>query len=163
MWNKTDRPLPHTSPLNKQVGLPYSLTLNSTMCWIVFEIKKYNMFAFSLIPQHWACWDGGGAWNFSSWKTRTSRYFVVNTMVADDLATQGVRVLAAMILTYFSWNIPASASDGLTHWGRDKMAAVLQTTLSNAFSWMKTLEFRLRFHRCLFLRVQLTIIQHWFR
>ena len=29
----------------------------------------------------------------------------------------------------------------LTHWGRDKMAAVSQTTLSNAFSWMKMLEF----------------------
>ena len=34
----------------------------------------------------------------------------------------------------------------LTHWGRHKMAAVSQTTLSNAFSWMKMLEFRLRFH-----------------
>ena len=51
----------------------------------------------------------------------------------------------------------------LTHWGRDKMAAVSQTTLSNAFSWMKMLEFRLRFHWRLFLRVQLTIFQHWFR
>ena len=51
----------------------------------------------------------------------------------------------------------------LTHWGRHKMAAVLQTTLSNAFSWMKMLEFRLRFHWSLFLRVQLTIIQHWIR
>ena len=29
---------------------------------------------------------------------------------------------------------PAST---LTHWGQDKMAAVSQTTLSNAFSWMK--------------------------
>ena len=43
------------------------------------------------------------------------------------------------------------------------MATVSQTTLSNAFSWMKMLEFRLRFHWSLFLRVQLTIIQHWFR
>ena len=51
----------------------------------------------------------------------------------------------------------------LTHWGRDKMAAVSQTTLSNAISWMKMLEFRLRFHWSLFLRVQLTIFQHWFR
>ena len=51
----------------------------------------------------------------------------------------------------------------LTHWGRDKMAVVSQTTLSNAFSWMKMLEFRLRFLWSLFLRVQLTIIQHWFR
>ena len=51
----------------------------------------------------------------------------------------------------------------LTHWGRHKMAAVSQTTLSNAFSWMKMLEFRLRFHWSLFPRVQLIIIQHWFR
>ena len=43
------------------------------------------------------------------------------------------------------------------------MAAVSQTTLSNAFSWMKMLEFQLRFHWNLILRVQLTIIQHWFR
>ena len=51
----------------------------------------------------------------------------------------------------------------LTHWGRDKMDAILQTTLSNAFSWMKMLEFRLKFHWHLFLRVQFTIFQHWFR
>ena len=51
----------------------------------------------------------------------------------------------------------------LTHWGRDKMAAISQTTLSNAFSWMKVLGFRLNFHWSLFLRVQLTIFQHWFR
>ena len=44
-----------------------------------------------------------------------------------------------------------------------QMAAVSYTTLSNAFSWMKMSEFRLRFHRSLFLRVELTIIQHWFR
>ena len=25
----------------------------------------------------------------------------------------------------------------LTHWGRDKMAAIFQMTFSNAFSWMK--------------------------
>ena len=43
----------------------------------------------------------------------------------------------------------------LTHWGRDKMAVVSQTTLSNAFSWMKMLEFPVRFHWSLFLKVQL--------
>ena len=53
--------------------------------------------------------------------------------------------------------------DYITHWGRDKMAAILQTTFSNAFSWMKMLEFRLIFHWSFFLRVQLTIFQHWFR
>ena len=54
-------------------------------------------------------------------------------------------------------------SISLTHWGRDKMAAVSQTTLSNAFSWMKMYKFRLIFHLSLFPRVQLTILQHWFR
>ena len=51
----------------------------------------------------------------------------------------------------------------LTHWGRDKMAAISQTTFSNAFFWMKMYEFRLNCHWSLFLRVQLTISQHWFR
>ena len=50
----------------------------------------------------------------------------------------------------------------LTHWGRDKMDAISQTT-STAFSWMKMFEFRLKFHRSLFPVVQLTIFQHWFR
>ena len=41
----------------------------------------------------------------------------------------------------------------LTHWGRDKMDAI---------SWMKMFEYRLKFHWSLFLRVHLTISQHWF-
>ena len=36
----------------------------------------------------------------------------------------------------------------LTHWGRDKMTAIFQTTSSNVLSWMKMYEFRLRFHFC---------------
>ena len=49
-----------------------------------------------------------------------------------------------------------------THWGRDKMAAISQTTFSNEFSWMKMYEFRLRFNWNLFLRF-LSTIWHWFR
>ena len=51
----------------------------------------------------------------------------------------------------------------LTQWGRDKMATISLATPSNAFSWMETCEFRLKFHLCLFLRVQLTTFQHWLR
>ena len=51
----------------------------------------------------------------------------------------------------------------LTHWGRDNMAAISQTIISNAFSWMKMFEFRLRFHWILFLRVQLTIFPTLFQ
>ena len=43
-----------------------------------------------------------------------------------------------------------SEKTSLTHWGRDKMAAISQTTFSNTFSWMKMYEFRLRFHWSLF-------------
>ena len=70
------------------------------------------------------------------------------TMAADDLVMQGGRATAAMIST---------------HWGRDKMAAVFQTTFSNGFSLMKMYEIQLTFHWSLFLWVQLTIFQQWFR
>ena len=39
----------------------------------------------------------------------------------------------------------------LAHWSQDKMATIFQTTLSNAFSWMKILEFRLKFPWSLFV------------
>ena len=51
----------------------------------------------------------------------------------------------------------------LIHWGRDKMDAISQTPFSSTFSWMKMLEFRLKFHWSLFPRAELTIFQHWFQ
>ena len=50
----------------------------------------------------------------------------------------------------------------LTQWGRDKMAAIFQTTFSNAFSWMTMYRLRFKFDCSLFPRVQSTISQHWF-
>ena len=50
-----------------------------------------------------------------------------------------------------------------THWGQDKMADIFRTIFSNAFSWMNCFEFPIKFDWSLFLRVQLTITQHWFR
>ena len=46
---------------------------------------------------------------------------------------------------------------------RRQMDAISQTTFSNAFSWMRMNEFRLRFHWSLFPRVKLTKSHHWFR
>ena len=51
----------------------------------------------------------------------------------------------------------------LTHWGREEMDTISQTTFSDACSWMKMHEFRLKFHWSLLLRFELTIFQHWFR
>ena len=75
-----------------------------------------------------------------------------------------VRHLRAMVTLY----------EALLHWhyadqmvvnslGPRQMAAISQTTPSNTFSWMRMLEFRLKFHWSLFLMVQLTIFHHWFR
>ena len=50
-----------------------------------------------------------------------------------------------------------------THWGRNKMAVIFQTTFSSGFSWMKMYEFRLTFHWSLFLGVRLAIFQHWYK
>ena len=50
----------------------------------------------------------------------------------------------------------------LTLWGWDKMAAIFQTTFSNAFSWIKMCQYQLKFHWNLFPWFQLTISQHWF-
>ena len=46
----------------------------------------------------------------------------------------------------------------LTHWGRDKMAVISQTTLPNAFSWMKIMVIWYKFHWSLFPIVQLAIM-----
>ena len=46
----------------------------------------------------------------------------------------------------------------LTHWVRDKTATISQTTFSNAFSWKKIYEFRLRFHWGLFPKVRINNI-----
>ena len=43
------------------------------------------------------------------------------------------------------------------------MGTISQTIFSNAFSWMKILQLRLKFHWSLFPRDQSTIFQHWFR
>ena len=51
----------------------------------------------------------------------------------------------------------------LTHWDRDKIAVISQTTFSNAYSWIKMNEFCLRFHWNLFLVFEFTIFNHWFR
>ena len=51
----------------------------------------------------------------------------------------------------------------LAHLSLEKMGAISQTIFSGAFSWVRDVVFSLKFHCCLFIRVQLTITQHLFR
>ena len=61
------------------------------------------------------------------------------------------------------WDMRVDHTDHLTHLPLDKMVAISQTIFSDAFSWKKSFVFWWKFHWSLFLRVQLTITQHWFR
>ena len=45
----------------------------------------------------------------------------------------------------------------LTHWGWNKMTAVLQMTFSNSFSWMKMVVFSFKLHGSLLCRIHLTV------
>ena len=45
----------------------------------------------------------------------------------------------------------------LTHWGQDKMAAILQMISSSAFFKMKTSDFDIKFHWNIFLRIYLNM------
>ena len=58
--------------------------------------------------------------------------------------------------------VPIDGLAPLTPWGREKMAAISQSTFLIAFSSMKMFESRLKFYWNLF-RVQFTNSHHWFR
>ena len=90
-----------------------------------------------------------------------------NLMTPYDVTHVGQRwsgnSFAARGYGSLTWNNDDLFSAGpLTHWGRDNIDAILQTTGLNVFSWMKMYEFRLQFHWSWFLRVQLAIFLHWF-
>ena len=124
-------------------------------------------------------WDYGTVYLISDrsrvwYQQRFSKFyceivFLCYLKYKDYIAINFANVLAALLCKLCGdqgQNIQITAAgifNFLSHWGQDEMATILQTTLSNAFSWMKMLEFRLRFHWILFLRVQLTIFEHWFR
>ena len=89
-------------------------------------------------------------------------HFVIDWSSYWDCLSCGLKLLMG-ISTIFRWHwqspstvlmagkLPAAwvvqgDCEELTHWGRDKMDAISQTTFSNAFSWMKVFESRLKFH-----------------
>ena len=88
----------------------------------------------------------------------------------QNLASLVVQADVSPVMTKLSlWRYVVSIAiciqleSNLTHWGRDKMDVISQTTFSNAFSWMKMFELWLKFHWSLLPKVQLTISQHWCR
>ena len=86
-------------------------------------------------------------WDFAKPGNKTSCH-LVNGSTCTHSSNKG----------HFCWN-----GCKLTHLPLNKMAAISQTTFSNAFSLIKRFVDWYEFHWSLFPRVQLTIFRHWFR
>ena len=82
---------------------------------------------------------------------------------SPTLHLTALHIMPSILIRPRAINDNVTGTQRLTHWGRDKMAAIFLTTFSNAFSWMKMYEFRLRFHWNVFRRFELTIFHYWFR
>ena len=98
----------------------------------------------------------------AKWRPFCLRLNVLNQRVIMTTLKSLVKTQIVIKTTYSAIS-DHKVSIMLTHWGQDKMDAILQTIFSCAFSSMKIAVFWLNFHWNMFARVQLTIIQHWLR
>ena len=97
------------------------------------------------------------SWPFVFHKSR-GQGWVFDSSTIFYLTPPGIWL--ASLVSSHGWKIHTPA---LTHWGRDRMADIWQTTLSNTFSCMKILELWLIVQWNLFPMVQLAKSHHWLR
>ena len=71
--------------------------LQPIICWI--NLNKHENIFFQ-------DWDGIGSWYLCPWMIRANLTCVMYIMAADDMATQGARASAAMLLNWVSQIIP---------------------------------------------------------
>ena len=108
--------------------------------------------------------------DLNNWRLHVCTWFNPYFQCEEDgRGHQTIRTTAGVSMTRVNpsslcdtWS-PSIHSRQLTHLPLDKMAAISQTIFSDAFWWMESFVFWLKFHRSLFLNVQLTKAQHWFR
>ena len=136
-YNYTD-----LTPVNYAADVKLMMSRNTISSWTLYYICKQSM-------------DGNASW--------CACYWIWAPLI--QLSVFGI-VMFCCLSKYLIWNasiqVPTTCA-WLTHWGRDRMEAISQTTFSSAFSWMKMFELESKFHWSSFLRVQLTIFHHWFR
>ena len=99
----------------------------------------------------------------------TSRTIVYSTVYSDQRKHQSSASLAFVrgihrwpVNSPHKWPVTRKKLpyDDINMWSRD---CYLQTTVFKCIFFKKMCEFQLTFHYSLFQRVELTIIQHWFR
>ena len=122
-------------------------------------------------PRHW---PSGGEYTGHRWIPRTKgqsrgKSFHVMTSSWDDPRELGNIPINRRIWTIhllirqehfgYSCHIPAL----FAYWDRYQTFAILQTTFSNAFYWIKNIVLLSKFRWSLFLWALLIISHHWFR
>ena len=93
--------------------------------WTVGSIISISYKIYSRLHPKW-CSCLLGHWTITKYEFRTVNHSKRNNIMHD------IRISSKIAID--KHNVK------LTHWGRNKMAAISQTTLSNAFSCMKMLE-----------------------
>ena len=86
-------------------------------------------------------------------------HWLQSQQCASDKAGWGINILICIT----AWEIWLSLICILFEGSTSHPLLLSQTTFSNAYSWMKSFLFPFKIHWYLFLRVQWTIRQHWFR
>ena len=127
------------------------------------QLSKRSVPQRRLLIQKWR-WRNPDSSHWGRWWAR-NQFFTIFVKIHEHLLLfhrQMVSLeLVFTLLAIISWHCHGTCS--LTHLPLDKMAAIFLTMFSNAYPWMKTFVFWLKLHWSLFLRVQLTITQDWFR
>ena len=148
--------------------------------WCIYASDWFRQWLVAwTAPSHYLnqCWNivNWTLRNKLQWNLNRNKYIFIQQNAFENVVwkllailsrPQCVHVLAPCMnqpSQWINWIGGNSSMNKLHSRGRDKMAAIFQTTFSNRFSWMKMYEFRLKFHWSLSLGVQLTIFQHWFR
>ena len=97
--------------------------------------------------------------NSATRKMRTSLSYIVNTIVADDLALQGTRSSATLVMSSFPRDILASAQEGLTSFS-NSLVTYCKTQQKSMKTGPPTLHYKSLCH--LDLREQLAAWLKWY-
>ena len=129
-----------------------------SQCWMIIEKLKY-MFMFPKIDSAGQKFIKRLIYHPSSKTFSVTWPQVKNRLNKVICINQTGRCGKDTLMNWWSsgWNLTHP------HPPLDKMAAISQTIYLDAFSWMEIFVSWLKFHRGLFLTIQLKINQHWCR
>ena len=86
-----------------------------------------------------------GRWYTIIWNSTGLDYWCIYASLNLDELTHSCQRWISPAVAFYIISSQQKCKHILTHWGQDKMAAILQTTFSNAFFLMETFEFQIQF------------------